>query len=401
MSTAGIIAEYNPLHMGHCLLMERVRALLGPDTAVICAMSGNFVQRGEFALLHRLARAEAAEKSGADLVLELPLPWAVSSAERFANGGVEMLAATNVVTHLAFGSECGDAAALTRVADALRSREFSPLLRQELAKGVSFASARQRAAEKLLDREDAALLETPNNILGIEYCKSLLATEAGIRPLTIPREGAAHDGETVSGIASASGIRQLLRAGRRDSALDLMAPAMREIFLREEAAGRAPVFSEVCERAVLARLRTMTRADFAALDEGNEGLSNRLCDVSRTAATLPELLSTAKTKRYAYARIRRMVLWAYLGLTPEDVPVQPLYLRVLAANNTGRALLARIKKAASVPVLTKPADVRKLSGAAQKLFALEARAADLFTLAYPDLSAAVGGSAWREGPVIC
>ena len=368
---------------------------------MICVMSGNFVQRGDFALIHRLARAEAAVKSGADLVLELPLPWAVSSAERFAAGGVRTLAATGVVTHLAFGSECGDAEALARVAEGLRNPGFSPLLRRELETGVSFAAARQHAAEALLGRQDGALLGTPNNILGIEYCKSLQAIQAPIRPMTIRREGAAHDGEALDGIASASAVRQLLRSGGRESALDLMAPAMREVFLREEKAGRAPVFAEICQRSMLARLRTMTREEFAALDEGNEGLGNRLFSLSRTAATLAELLDAAKTKRYAYARLRRMVLWAYLGLTPAEVPAEVPYLRVLAANDVGCALLARIKKTASVPVLTKPADVRKLSIEAQTLFALEARAADLYALAYPDLSAAVGGSAWREVPVIC
>ena len=401
MNTAGIIVEYNPLHAGHCLLMERVRARLGPESSVICVMSGNFVQRGDFALTHRLARAEAAVKSGADLVLELPLPWAVFSAERFADGGVRTLAATGVVTHLAFGSECGDAEALGRVAAGLRDPAFSPFLRRELETGVSFAAARQRAAEALLGREDGALLGTPNNILGIEYCKSLQAIRAPIRPLTVRREGAAHDGEAVDGIASASAIRQLLQSGGRERALDLMAPAMREVFLREELVGRAPVFAETCQRSVLAKLRTMTREEFDALDEGNEGLGNRLFGVSRTAATMAELLGAAKTKRYAYTRLRRMVLWAYLGLTPAEMPAEVPYLRVLAANHAGCALLAQMKRTASVPVLTKPADVRKLSGAAQTLFALEARAADLYALAYPDLSAAAGGGAWREVPVIC
>jgi len=180
-----------------------------------------------------------------------------------------------------------------------------------------------------------------------------------------------------------------------------MAPAMREVFLREELVGRAPVFAETCQRSVLAKLRTMTREEFDALDEGNEGLGNRLFGVSRTAATMAELLGAAKTKRYAYTRLRRMVLWAYLGLTPAEMPAEVPYLRVLAANHAGCALLAQMKRTASVPVLTKPADVRKLSGAAQTLFALEARAADLYALAYPDLSAAAGGGAWREVPVIC
>ena len=152
MQTAGIIIEYNPMHSGHMYLLKETRARLGADGAVICVMSGNFVQRGDFALLGKLPRAEAAVRSGADLVLELPLPWAVSSAERFADGGVQALMATGLVTHLAFGSECGDAAALQRVASALVSETFSSRLKRELTLGDSFAAARQRAAAALSRR---------------------------------------------------------------------------------------------------------------------------------------------------------------------------------------------------------------------------------------------------------
>ena len=400
---AGIITEYNPLHMGHTHLMEEVRRLLGPDTAIICAMSGNFVQRGDFALVEKHARAEAAVRGGADLVLELPLPWAVSSAERFAGGGVQTLLATGLVTHLAFGSECGDAAPLMRLAAALTDEDFPQRLRRELSFGVSFAAARQRAVEGLVPREDAALLEGPNNILGVEYCKSLLRWGSHVTPLTIPRRGAAHDESPAEGeaIASASAIRTLLRSGERDRALDLMAPSMAAAYVKEEAAGRAPVFAETCERAVLARLRTMTEADFAALDEGREGLWNRLYDASRTAASVAEVLDRAKTKRYAYARLRRMVLWAYLGLTPAAFPEEVPYLRPLAANAVGRDLLGRMRKTASVPVLAKAGAVRRMDESARALFDLEVRAADLYALAYPDLSAAAGGAAWRDGPVMC
>ena len=146
-------------------------------------------------------------------------------------------------------------------------------------------------------------------------------------------------------------------------------------------------------------VQSMTAADFAALDQGREGIWNRLYDASRAAASLPELLAAAKTKRYAMARLRRMVLWAYLGLTPGDMPERVPYLRVLAANGTGCRLLSRMREAAAVPVLTRPAQVRRLGPEARRLFELEVRATDLYTLAYPRLSAA-GGTEWREGPVI-
>lgn len=396
-----MVIEYNPLHSGHLGLIAEIRRRLGADTAVVGVMSGNFVQRGDFAIVRRQARARAAVESGVDLVLELPLPWAAASAERFAGGGVQALLATGLTTHLAFGSECGDGAALHRLAAALASEAFPALLRSELAAGDSFAAARQRAAERLTSPEDAALLSSPNNNLGVEYCKALLRQGGGLEVLTVPRAGAAHDAERPEGgSASASAIRSLLRAGRRREALALMAPAMAAAYAAEEAAGRAPVLMETCERAVLARLRTLEEADWAALDQGYEGLYRRLHDAARRACSLAEVLELAGTKRYPQARLRRMVLWAYLGLTPEALPERIPYLRVLAASGAGRTLLARMRETASLPILTKPAHMRRLGPEARAVWELEVRAADLYALAYPDLSAAGGGGAWREGPEI-
>ena len=402
MKIAGIIAEYNPLPGGHTHLMEEIRSRLGQDTAIVCVMSGDFVQRGDFALVRRHARAKAAVQSGADLVLELPLPWAVSSAERFADGGVRMLAATGVVSHLAFGSECGDAAALMHLAETLNSPELAGQLKEELASGVSYAAARQKAVARLLTAEQATLLQDPNNILGVEYCKSIHRHGFSMEPLTIPRKGDAHDSAEVGDVnaPSASAIRALLREGRKEDALALMTPDMEAAYLTEERLGRAPVFLETCERSILAKLRSMTIEDFAALDEGREGLCNRLYEASRRATSVAEILEQAKTKRYAYSRLRRMLLWAYLGLKPADFPEEPAYIRPLAANAVGRQLLGMMRKSAAVPVLTKPGDVRRMDGAAQRLFELEARGADLYALAYPDLSAAEGDSIWRKGPVI-
>ena len=399
MKTAGMIIEYNPMHTGHAYLLRQVRRLLGEDAAVVCVMSGDFVQRGDFALLRRQARARAAVESGADLVLELPLPWAVSSAEGFAQGAAAVLHAAGVVEYLAFGSECGDGAALGRLAAALLSEEFSPALKAALAGGISFPAAREAAVRSLLSPEAAAILRNPNDNLAAEYCKALLGMGSSIHPLAISRRGAPHDGEARPGEhPSASQIRALLRSEERERALDLMTAPMAAAYRAEEAAGRAPVFGERCQRGILARLRSMEETDFAALDGGGEGLGRRLYRASREAASVEEILRRAKTKRYTHARLRRMVLWAYLGLTepPQEVP----YLRVLAAGARGRTVLARMRKTAALPVVTKPADTRRLSESAQALFRLEAKAADLYALAYPDLRAAAGGSLWRESPAM-
>lgn len=396
MAAAGIITEYDPLHMGHVHLMAEARRLLGPETGIICVMSGNYVQRGGFAVAGKLARAAAAVQSGADLVLELPVPWALSSAEGFAAGAVEILKATGAVDHLVFGSEGGDAAPLVRCAEALCSGGFPEALRQELKQGDSFPAARQRALLGLVSEEDAAALSRPNDTLGVEYCKALRGS--GILPVAVPRRGAGHGGETVKdGFASATAIRALLRRGEEEEALRLMAPAMASAYRMEREAGRAPAGIWNCERAVLARLRFLEEVDWAALDPGNEGLYRRFARSAGSAASVEELLEAVKTKRYPLARLRRTVFRAYLGLPPAP-PERPAYLRVLAANGRGTALLAGMRNTAALPVLTKPAAVRRLSEEARRLFELEARADRLYALACPDPAAVPDER--RMGPVI-
>ena len=363
---------------------------------MICAMSGNFVQRGDFALLPKHARAEAAVRSGADLVLEIPLSWACAPAERFAQGGIEVLQATGLVTDLVFGSESADAGAIRAAAEALRGPDFPEALRRELAGPISFAAARQRALASLIGEEGAAVLSRPNDILAVEYAKALSREESEIRLVPILRQGAGHDRDGGE-YPSAGSIRRMLQERRRAEALAAMAPAMGEIYEAEEARGRAPVFAAGAQRAILAQLRRMEETDFLALDAGGEGLGHRLAAAAREAASLEELLDRAKTKRYAYARLRRLVLWAYLGLFPETLPVRVPYLRPLAMNARGRALLAAMRKEAALPILTTPADVRRLSPEAQAVFRQEVRATDLYTLAFPG-EPAPGGAEWREGP---
>ena len=396
MAAAGIIAEYNPLHLGHCCQLRRLRALLGEETPVICAMSGNFVQRGDFALLGKHARAEAAVRSGADLVLEIPLAWACAPAERFAQGGVEVLLGTGLVTDLVFGSESADAGAIRSATEALLGPDFPEALRRELAGPHSFAAARQRALAGLIGEEGAEVLSRPNDILAVEYAKALSREGSEVHLVPILRQGAGHD-QDGGEYPSAGSIRRMIQEGRRAEALAAMAPAMRELYEAEEARGRAPVFAAGAERAILAQLRRMGEADFLALDAGGEGLGNRLAAAAREAASLEEVLDRAKTKRYAYSRLRRLALWAYLGLRPETLPARVPYLRPLAMNQRGRALLAEARRRGALPILTKPADVRRLTPEAQAVFRREVLATDLYTLAFPG-DPAPGGAEWREGP---
>ena len=260
MPVFGVICEYDPFHLGHRWMLEQLHRQ-GP---VVCAMSGCFTQRGEFAAVNKFARAEMAVRNGADLVLELPTPWAVSGAERFARGGVELLKKTGVVTHLAFGSECGDLEALQRVEACLSGESFQETLRRRLEGGETFARCRQAAVEELLDPRDAALLSQPNNILAIEYLKALRRADFPMEPITFPRRGGPHDGGAADGIASASHIRRLLRAGHTEEAMAFLPRESAEVLRREIAAGRGPVDMHTCQRAILARLRTMTEEEFSA-----------------------------------------------------------------------------------------------------------------------------------------
>ena len=397
MHIIGIICEYNPMHLGHIWQISQTRKTAGEDAAIVCAMSGNFVQRGEAAIVRKHIRARAAIESGADLVLELPLPWAVASAEKFAYGGVSLLQATGAVSALSFGSESGDLALLREAAKCMESEAYHEALRRHMERGITYAAAAQAAAEQL-NCPGAALLSEPNNTLAIEYLKAISRMGNLLEPICVLRRGARHDGETADGIASASVIRKKLLSG--ETAEEWMTPSMAKLYREEAAYGRAPVSLLAAERAILARLRSMDKEEMARYDEGKEGLSNRLYAAVHQATTLEEILETAKTKRYPRSRLCRMILWMYLGMIPSEMPHHVPYLRVLACNAKGREVLGRMRKTATAPVLVKPADVRALHPQAQQVFALEARATDLYTLCYPDLAQAKPNSEWTENPVI-
>ena len=209
MRSVGIICEYNPLHLGHKKQMDRIRAEFGPDTAIVCAMSGNFVQRGMPAIADKSLRAKAAVLSGADLVLELPVTACLSSAEGFAAGGVKIL--SNFCDTLCFGGETADKASLLATAKALLSPEFSPLLRQELDTGVSFPAARQQALEKM--GLSADILSGPNDILAVEYCKAILQQGPAMDIFPIRREGSYHAQEADRENPSATAVRKLMLDG--------------------------------------------------------------------------------------------------------------------------------------------------------------------------------------------
>ncbi len=389
MAIIGIIAEYNPFHSGHKYQIEESRRRLGEASPVLCVMSGNWVQRGEPALFDKWLRAQRAVLGGANLVLELPTPWALSSAEGFARGAVSHLAATGLVTHLSFGSEAGALGALRETAPFLDSDEYPPRLRQELQSGCSFPVARQRAASGALSTV-ADCLGTANNNLAIEYLRALRHLSSPIEPFTVQRLGAAHDSTEAAGdFASASYLRRALLGGQTPLPFLTDADCL--------ALASAPMATmQTGERAILAALRRMTPSDFAALPGCSEGLEQRLYAAAQQADSLTALMEQLKTKRYPLARLRRLVCAAYLALPKQ--PPSPAYQRPLAFDETGQALLRQMKQSATLPLLLRTSQLEKLPPKAKALFALEARATALYDLCRTQTHPHGAGEEARRSP---
>ena len=395
MKTVGIVAEYNPFHFGHEYHIKKTREQIGEECAVVCAMSGDFVQRGEAAIYSKFARAEAAARSGADLVVELPVPWALSSAEGFARGAVALLGAVGA-EYLSFGSEAGDVAPLRALADILAAPETNDRIKERLASDatLSYAAARQLAVRDAAG-DKAALLEQPNNILAVEYLKAISALSLDMTPMTVAREGAAHDGESAAGsrVRSAMDIRRALAQGA--DIASLVPPAAAAVYAREREQGRAQD-RERMELAVLSRLRMLPEEAYAALPDAQHGVGARLYE-----ASLDAVLAAAKTKRYALSRIRRMCMCAAVGVTAGMSAGTPPYIRVLAATERGCALLRALDaKEGGLPVITKPASMKQLSAECTQVSAAGAYAHDLFALAFAAEQERKGGGDWRISPKI-
>ena len=336
MRTVGIICEYNPLHRGHEKQLHLARQA-GAE-GLVCLMSGNYVQRGAPAILDKSLRARAAIECGADLVLELPVTAALSSAEGFAREGVRLLG--SFCSHLCFGAETADKTLLLSTAEALLSEEFPPALHQQLDLGLSFPMARAKALADM--GLDASVLNTPNNILGVEYCKAILSLGCAMEPLVIHRQGDYHASEADPENPSATAIRQRMVGGE---AWDSLVPDGAVPLFEGATVHRLPY----AEGAILARLRTMTEEEFEALPYGSEGLWRKLMHASGDLGRLEDIATAVKSKRYTRTRIDRMILCAFLGLTAADLGTPAPYARVLAFNDRGRQILKQARQTGLYP----------------------------------------------------
>lgn len=380
MQIAGIIAEYDPLHAGHAWQIRRAKEL--GAQGVVCVMSPGVVQRGGFSILPAGVRVKAALLAGADLVLTLPAPYAAASAEQFAAAGVALLAGLGCVDTLVFGSETGEAAPLLEAARRLADPQLPALLHRQLEKGLPFAAARAAALEQL-HPGCAEVLARPNDLLGVEYCRAILAQKAPLTPLAVLRQGAGHGGAPAQGFASASWLRS--RTGGSDRAngaqavegwADYVPSACMELY--RTAAGEGLLLDRrAADIAILSRLRGLRPADLENIRGVREGLEYRLLTAAGRAGSLEELYTAMKCKRYAHARLRRLALDAALGVEA-DLPALPPYLHLAGMGPKGREILAMAKPA--LPLDSRLAKLEKTGPAAAKVAALHAAAEDLSAL---------------------
>lgn len=372
MKTSAVICEFNPFHNGHKYLLDEIKSQ-GFD-AIICIMSGSFTQRGEVAITNKFERTKAALKNGADLVIELPAPYAASSAQIFAKGAVDIIKATNVVDKVFFGSECGEIELIKKAALATKDKDVNIVLKEKMAEGDYYPQALQKAVNEVFGNEISAILSSPNNTLGVEYVKALMGSNIDMG--TIKRIGVDHDSsQTSDNFASASLIREM-------------------IFKNEDISNYVPcgdfknlAKTEFGERAIFYKLKSMTLEDFENLPDVTEGLHNRIYEAVRNCNSLEELFSEIKTKRYTLARIRRIITSAVLDIT-KGMQSSPLpYLRVLGMTETGEKVLSQISKKTSLPIVTNVATaVKTLDGKAKEMLLCDIKATDIRTIFEKEIS---------------
>lgn len=386
--TSAIICEFNPFHNGHLRLIEDARKK-GSD-GIVCIMSGNFVQRAEIAAADKYTRAKAALLSGADLVLELPMPFSAASAEYFARTGVYIAEKLGCVDELLFGSESGDIESLTTIAKNQLSEEFVSRFWKLYTGENGYAASAQMAYEELYGKNDA--LSSPNNILAVEYIKALTRLKSNILPRTIAREGDFHSDELSGKYPSATALRRLIYENGLEEAEPHMPSKAFDALLEAKKKGIFPICADKYGFAVLSAMRLGDKKNMAECEGICGGLENRIIQSALLSKDYAELLSRIATKKYTDARIRRALLFSLLGIIPSDMSLRPFYVYLLAANAKGRELLSDVRRKGSISVATKMSDKKSVISLlddveredAERLFEIEKRSEALFTLCLPE-----------------
>lgn len=375
---AGIVCEYNPFHKGHLYQLEKTKEA-GAD-AVVCVMSGNFVQRGECAFLDKWTRAEMAVRLGADIVLDLPVPWAVSSAESFARGSVSLLCSFGIDI-LSFGSEYTDKEKLLLAAKSVSDDKVLFLAKEYMAGGSTYPLALSSSVKKLYGAEIADIISSPNSTLAVEYIRQLMKYDA-VDFLPVKRMGAAHDSnDTEVEYLSASKIRSDIIGGEE---LFSALPEKSALLLQAQfKKGFAPCLMKNNERAILSSLREMSIQELEKYVSDENGLAGRIYEGARASAGLEELYDKVKSRNYTHSRVRREVLSAYLKIEKHLATDTPPYIRILAASEKGLSLLSSAKKNSALPIVTKHGEMQNLDEKSKYIYELQCSSTDKFGLFSP------------------
>lgn len=352
MLTAGIIAEYNPFHNGHKYQIEKTREVTNAE-GIIVAMSGNFVQRGDIAICDKWTRAKMALLNGADLVVELPCVYACQTAEYFAKGAVSILEQLKC-DFLSFGTECDDIEDILKVAEFMKNPDgnFRKTLDENLKKGLSYPKA-------LADALDDQIINTPNNVLAIEYIKHI----KNMKAVAIKRKGSLH-----GGVGSASDIRN--KISNDENITELMPESAREIIENTVTANR-----DIYENLLLYKLRTTTADELKNTPYVNEGLENRILQEVHKYTNIEDICASIKTKRYTMARIRRIMTNSLLGIANNHITTEPEYIRVLGMNKKGMKILSNLRDKTDIPIITKVADAPK-----SKMLEIDINATNIYSI---------------------
>ena len=381
MKILGIITEYNPLHNGHLYHLYKARERTGADY-VVAVMSGNFLQRGEPAIINKWTRTKMALNAGVDLIIELPFVFSTQDANGFAFGAVKLLDSLQIINYLCFGCETDNLDTLYSISNFLHiePQEYKELIVYNCKSGYEFPKARSQTVcdyhrifginglEKISPLDLSKLLKYPNNILALEYIKHLLNLKSKIKPVSIKRMGASYHQKNIKGkISSATSIRNEILNNLNSPKTDLfmlndkikstIPPSGFPVLERELRDGRGPITLDSYRQYILATLRRMSLGDISRIHGVTEGLENRIKKASLKSYTVEQLINSIKTRRYTRTKIQRIILHIMINLSKKDVKIfnrcGPLYARVLGFSKKGKTLLRTIKKSSSTPLISK------------------------------------------------
>ena len=388
MKTVAIISEYNPFHSGHLYQVNKIREEFGSDTRIVAIMSGNFTQRGEIAIMDKFLRAECAVRCGVNLVLELPFPYSISSAEFFAKSGVKIADSLGVVDIISFGSELGDIDALKSVSENISSTKYKTRLKDALESNANQNLGYPKLCEivyrELYGEGVTSDFFSPNNILALEYIKAISERKSSIIPHTLKRAGAGYSEEKIvsAEFQSATAIRTLINCDMQ-SALDFIPENAKNTLFTAYNDKKFPCNQEKLSSAIISHFRLNSPVANTDIHDASGGLYNRLQNASFEANSFAELTTIADTKKYTSARIRRAIWYSFFGVTSSIVKELPSYTQVLAMDTVGRSILKDVKKMSAFPVITKPSSYEFLSDPAKERKLLADKADAVFQLTKP------------------